>query len=303
MRGFLKLLIMKNICCTYFLLLFLFNFFYSDIKAQETMPVNETDSIAPGKSSLQVGISFSSRALSSGRDFGVSQYIVMPSINYSHKSGFYAGVYGNILSDVSPKYSLTTIALGYADSITSKWNYNIGYSRNIFNPDTAGLIKNSLSASIIFSVKHFNTSIQYAYLFGNEKAHRFTAGANGDFYKSFDKVIDEISFTPGVLFTFGTANVPFSSFSSTQFQKGTGQTWQQWKLQRLRPRMGTSTALKKTAIGLMNIDLLIPVIVTVKKFQLGLSYNYALPKKLSEENGNEVNTTGYFGVSLGYTIK
>jgi hypothetical protein len=163
-----------------FLLLLSFILISCSSFAQEAIPENINDSLVPEpeKSSLQTGVSFSSRAISSGRDFGVQQNVMVPSVFYYHKSGFHIGAEGNILSETSPKYNLTTISAGYGDSITGKWNYDIGYSRNIFNPDTAGLIQNSLDASLSFLLNHFTASLQYSYLFGDEKAHRLTAGAN-----------------------------------------------------------------------------------------------------------------------------
>jgi hypothetical protein len=284
---------------TFILLLFV----YANAGAQQTLPNDKTDSIAPEKSSLQIGISFSSQALSSGRNFGVSQYVLSPSICYYHKSGLHAGIEGNILSDAVPAYNLTTLSIGYADSITQKWNYGIGYTRNLFNPDTAGLIQNALTASINFLPKYFNASLQYSYLFGDEKAHRLVAGANAYLLKdSINKIIDYISFAPGVFCTFGTANVPFSNFTSTQFQKGTGSSWQQWRTQRSRRRNGASSTAQNLEFGLMNIDLSLPVMLSIKNFQVGFSYTYAIPQKLSEEESSDINPTSYFGISLGYTI-
>jgi hypothetical protein len=287
----------------YAYVLLLFSFFCTNAIAQKTITSNVEDTIEVEKSFVQIGVSFSSRALSSGRDFGVKQYIISPSINYNHKSGFYTSVTGNILSDASPAYNLTTIGLGYENSINKKWNYAIAYSRNIFNPDTVGLIKNNINTSLRFGVKYFNASLQYSYLFGNERAHRITTGANADFYKTCSRIIDNISFIPGVLVTFGTANIPFNTFSSSQFQKGTGVSWQQWKIQRLRSRLGTSTTSKEQTFGLMNIDLIAPITIDIKNVQIGINYNYAIPQKLSEEDVDEINPSNYFGISLGYTIK
>ena len=49
------------------------------------------------KSELYIGIARSSNAVSSGRDYGVKQYSIAPSITYYHKSGLYAGIAASIL--------------------------------------------------------------------------------------------------------------------------------------------------------------------------------------------------------------
>lgn len=303
MAGLLKKRYMKKGYYNYFFLLFLLTFVYSGSMSQEEVPENNPDTVPPVKSSIEIGVSFASQALSSGRDFGVSQYSMMPSFMYYHKSGFHTGIVGNILSNADPKYNLTTATIGYGDTINDKWDYDISYTRNFFNPDTAGLIQNSIGGSINFLSKYFNISAQYAYLFGNEKAHRVITGANAYLSKDCRKHINNINFTPGVLITFGTANIPFNTFTSTQFKSGTGLPWQQWKTQRLNRRLGTSTTAQNLQFGLMNIDWTVPVTVSIKKFQIGLSYTYAIPQKLKEETSAEISATGYFGASLIYSIK
>jgi hypothetical protein len=294
---------MKKINCNSLLLLFKIIFFCSTATAQEQINVNNGDSIPTDKSSVQLDISFSSRALSAGRDFGVNQYSLMPSISYYHKSGLHAGIAANLLSDAEPKYNLTTAAIGFSDTITAKWSYDIYYVRNFFNPDTAGLIQNSANVSISFLPEYFNSFLQYSYLFGDEKAHRIIAAGNAYLSKDCRRVIDNISFTPGAAFTFGTANVPFNTFTSAQFKTGSGLSWQQWKAQRLSRRFGLTTGKENLKFGLMNIDLSVPVSISIKNFQIGLNYTYAIPQSLSEETGSQIQSTGYFGISLGYIIK
>jgi hypothetical protein len=294
---------MKKIIRNSFLIFGLFVFVYTDTTAQEAINESSIDSIPAGKSSVQIDVSFSSKALSSGRDFGVSQYIILPSVSYLHKSGFHAGITANILGDTEPAYNITNISIGYGDTVNAKWSYGFYYARNLFNPDTAGLIQNSLSGSIVFMPSYFNASIQYAYLFGNEKAHRVIAAANTFLSKDFKKGIDNIIFTPGAAFTFGTANVPFSTFTSTQFKAGTGLAWQQWKTQRLSRRQGVNATAQTLQFGLMNIDLTFPVSISIENFQIGFNYTYAIPQQLNEESSSDIKPTGYFGISLGYTIK
>ena len=245
---------MKKTGFPYASIIILLHFVYASAGAQQVLPTdttNSTDSIATEISTLHIGVAFSSQALSSGRNFGVSQYVISPSVVYYHKSGIHAGIAGNRLSDAVPAYNLTTLSAGYANSITQSWSYGFDYARNIFNPDTAGLIQNALTASLSFLPKYVNASLQYSYLFGDEKAHRLVAGVNAHLFKdSVKRIIDNISFTPGVLVTFGTANVPFSNFTTTQFQKGKGIAWQQWRTQRSRRINGSGGTSQNLAFGL-----------------------------------------------------
>jgi hypothetical protein len=295
---------MKNSYKGILLIKILFTFNGLTVFAQRPLPENKDDSLTNSKSSLQVGASFSSKALSSGRDFGVSQYIITPFIGYYHKSGFHTAIEGNLLSDLSPKYNLTVVTMGYSGSFTSKWNYAISYSRNFFNPDTAGLIKSGWNGSVAFLPNYFNASLQYSYLSGDEKAHRLVLGANGYLSKEFsNKAISYISCSPGVFFTFGTANVPFNRFTPSQFQKGTGSSWEQWRIQRTRRRSGTNSSSESLEFGWMNTDLSLPLSINLKNLQIGVSYTYAIPQKLSEEENSEISATGYLGVSINYNIR
>jgi hypothetical protein len=254
-------------------------------------------------SNIKVGISYSSEALSSGRNFNVPQFALSPSVGYYHKSGIHAIVDGTLLGSSSPSYTLTTISIGYLSTGMSAWGYGFDYSRNIFNPDSAGLIKNVLSASGTFSRGLFSASAQYSYLFENETAHRVLLGINAVLTKdSLGHFVQSINFSPGVFFTLGTSNVPFVAFTKDQFLKGTGYTWKEWKARRQRARSRTATSSQNLQFGLMNIDLTLPFTASFKNFQVGVSYTYAIPEKLSEEVDSDIKPTGYLSLSIAYTF-
>ncbi|MFY0599018.1 MAG: hypothetical protein JXR03_05065 [Cyclobacteriaceae bacterium] len=53
--------------------------------------------------------------------------------------------------------------------------------------------------------------------------------------------------------------------------------------------------------GLMNYSFSLPIVFTIKRFNLILSYTYSIPVKLPKEEGN-FDPVGYFGASIGYRI-
>jgi len=295
-----KIHCMKNkILSKLILLTFLFIRSYFIANAQQT----DTDSsVAEKKSSLQLNIGFSSTALEAGRDAGVKQYSISPSVTYNHKSGLWVSVTGSYLSESEPQYNLTVASLGYGKNLGEQFSFGVNYSRNFFHPDSSGLLKNIFGAGLSFSKNWFSAGTNYAYLSGEETGHSLVLNTSGYWGKETSTFIDAVSVAPGAAITFGTANISLRRFGSTLFEKGYGVRWQDWISQSNRPRQG-STATSSYEFGLMNIDLIVPVSFYIGNFSTTLSYSYAIPMELAEEQNSELKAQGYFGIKLGYVIQ
>lgn len=261
-------------------------------------------------SSLKAAISYSGNAATDGRDYGVQQFAISPSLYYYHKSGLFAGVAGRFLGDADPAYVSTSIDIGYMGNFSKKFSYTISLGKNFINPDTAGILSNSLSAGVDYTSKWFGAGIDYVYSFGDEKAYSLYPVVSGTFEKSISgHFLNTISFSPSVGAVFGTANLPFTTTPTTVFQKGTGQSWSQLKQTILSRRTGrgTSTTTTETTsydytFGLMNTALTVPVFFIMKKTSLGISYTYNIPRKLSEEEDLDISPSGYVMVSFSVTF-
>ena len=256
-------------------------------------------------SGFSISLSYSSKVLSAGRDYGVRQYGFNPSVIYTHKSGLYAGLHGMWLSETSPSWAATALEAGFGHDIGSSFTYNLAYAHTFFNPDSNGLLSNSLSAALSFSRKWATADLSYSLLFGEETGHELTAAAGAYFERPTSGWIDLVSSSPSITAIVGTANLPFTRLPRSQYVKGTGQTWEQYKAllaaRRAARRNAASTA--DNELHLMGWDIALPLAFHCKSFLAELSYHYSIPVRLPDEDAATIVSQGYWGVSLVYTIK
>lgn len=307
--GFLLNILMKKYLHPLLLIASLFLMPISFVAAQEATIHNRdtttlTDSInLPASSFLKVMVNYVSHALSAGRDYGIDQYGINAAVEYNNKKGWYTGCSGSLLSANDPAYSVTTLYAGFVKGIGKYGWYDVSYSHSFFNPDSNKLLNNSLGASISVAKKWFTAGGKYNFLFGEEKGHELIVSSGLYFEKETGSFIDAITCNPGISAVFGTSNITFKRFTLEQFQKGTGETWQQYNA-RIASRRSTSNSSTSSnnEFGLMNWDIAVPVSFTIKNCRLTLSYNYAIPIALPNE-ATTMDAKGFFGVMISYVIK
>ncbi|MBC8110581.1 MAG: hypothetical protein H7Y04_05925 [Verrucomicrobia bacterium] len=183
-------------------------------------------------SDLVLRFDYSSKTLTAGRDFGVQQYALSPSLTYFHKSGLALGVTGNWYSESDPKYSMTDLSISYTNAFgfAQSWLYSISYDRFLFNPDSEGLLKNVAGLYTNYDFGFFNIGLSYSLLFsGEETAHRINPAIAGYFVIKEAGFIDKITFAPSISATIATSNIPFSRLPDGTFTKGQGITYSEFQ--------------------------------------------------------------------------
>ena len=253
------------------------------------------------KSFIEIGFIYQNQAVETGRTFNVSQFSIIPSLSYSHKSGFHLSVAGNWLSESEPNYMLTIISAEYRKKAGKNFTLSGSYARNIFNTDSLGLITNIFTASTSYKHKWFTSGISYSYLSGNETGHMLSLSLDGYWEKEYSRTIDAISLNPAITLTAGTATVPLSTFGKNIFEQGYRTTWSQRR--RLMNPRSTSAQSTGYQFGLMNIDFSVPVQIYKGKFTFTSSANYSFPFKLQEEEGSTVEPLFYFTAGILFTIQ
>jgi hypothetical protein len=286
-------------------------------------------------SELILRVDYFSKTLSAGRDFGVEQYSLAPSLTYYHKSGFFGGITGNIYSQSDPPYSLTDFQLGYSNvfKFNENWSYSLSYDRYLFNPDSDGLLKNNAGLFSSYDFGAFNTSLSYSLVFSSqETGHRLNPAVGGYFVIRKVGFIDKITFSPGVSATFGTSNVPFVQLGKKTYALGQDYAYDPVELaaakeitalklgadfrkaRRKDPTLTASQFLKnsnlpvptvedKPVFGLMSWNFSVPVRFKIKHFSLGITYNYVIPVQLSNESYDSLPNQSYFSANMSYTFR
>ena len=150
---------------------------------------------------LTARVRYTNKALFAGRDFGVNQSLLMPSVSYLHKSGFYADFTGYVYSQSSPRYQFSNVSAGYMGVLGTKWVYSAEYGRSISStPEVPNVLANSLSLQGSFTHKKLVVSLNYSYYFDNSQTSHLLVPSIG-FNFSTPKIgfIDKINVNFSIL--------------------------------------------------------------------------------------------------------
>lgn len=162
---------------------------------------------------LTARVRYTNKALFAGRDFGVNQSMLMPSVSYLHKSGLYADFTGYAYSQSSPKYQFSNVSVGYMGFLGTRFLYSAEYGRSISSTqEVPNVLANSLALQGSFTHKKLVASFNYSFYFDNSQSSHLLIPSVG-LNLSTKKVgfIDKISFMPSINAVFGNS----SSFQNT----------------------------------------------------------------------------------------
>ena len=272
------------------------------------------------------------KTLYAGRDQGVDQYSLNPSINYYHKSGFFAGISGSWYSKTFPNYNFTDLTVGYGNFIgkQTKLFINFNYDHLFFNPQGSGKLTNMPGAFINYDLGLVNFGLNYSYLFGDgETGNKISPNIGSYLAIKHIGFIDKITFMPYVSATIGSGNLQFSVFNKNVFNTGGDKTFYGVDILKLFNEQDNEQYqeflntklhgnLKKEAIkylnkykiqlnipeefGLLSWNLSLPVKVTIKQFKIGITYNFVIPVQLPYQDYNLYNQS-YFSTNLSYILE
>ncbi|MFY0626677.1 MAG: hypothetical protein JXR07_10290 [Reichenbachiella sp.] len=302
---------------------------------------NESDSLSlmalidnlvnmePDYSELQLRIGYSSRVTSAGRDFGIDQQGITPGISYYHKSGFFTDISGFWNSEFDPKYNLSVLTLGYLGRIKKKTTYSISYDHSFYSDkDSTQTLTNSFSGALTHYFKYFYSGVDYSYSFGTETASRLIWNVTGNIKTKGFGPFTRISFLPSVAILFGNENITTQYINPTNVERFENMSRRQlYQFSQsnnipLRTLDRTQQALINGNITdeelaqlstyftttnnyetfeLLNYYFTLPIVFNTKKLSIYISYNYNIPRNLSDDVTYEPN--GYFGFAIAYNIK
>ena len=266
-------------------------------------------------SSLLFRVGYTSDIMYAGRDFGVRQYGFSGGLSYYHKTGIFGDVTSYWNSDVEPHVSPTTITLGYMGSITPKWGFVASYDHYFYSnknyEEVIYPLTNSLTASTYYDLKHFSFGIDYAFMFGQETAHRLRPNIYGIIRFKNLGFIDEIDLFPSASMLLGNQTIYYldENYSQVQsmIQKHGYNNFNAFRNN--HPRLAryiisnniTYDEHTANAFGIMNYSLSLPVMVRINYFTISAGYYVNFPVALPGEN-IDFSPNNYFITALLYTI-
>jgi len=287
--------------------------------AQPGQPASSTVSLASRE--LTVRVNYTSRAVFSGRDFGVNEWMSTPSITYYAKSGFYADITGYYFSQSLPHYELTAVSAGYLGIVSSVVAVSGELSRSFLSQSgQQNLLPYSSNLSVNYTVSPvLSANADYYLMFGNVTAHRLRLSLSAyASHKVQSSVLGlkRISCIPAFTAILGTETSALSVYqpgtptATTPGTITTPLTAAERRLQRLQQRIqakrtgAITPAVTPTVekFGLMALDLAVPIRATFTGFRLGLTNHLVKPVKIYADEDISTNPIYYADISLTWVI-
>lgn len=279
-------------------------------------------------------LSYNSNVSSAGRNYGIDQHGFSPGISYYHKSGLFGDVSGFWNSDSDPKYSLTTLSLGYLKTLNKNWTIGADYERWFVNESTT-TFENNLGVNSNYSFGPIDLGVDYSFLFGEETGSRLIGNLSttlklGTGLLGFTRV----SLTPTLSVIYGHDIV--TTFTTTDNRNvirllqlvalepeerdlvllamvANGNLTQQQAI-RLRNRINNLSPAQEQRLlenafipsdnkefGLLNYSFSLPITLSSKRSFLMFSYSYSVPISLPGETAT-FDPIGFFSVSYNYRL-
>ena len=232
---------------------------------------------------LYTNLSFNSNTFFSGRESGIDQFNIVPQLSYYSSSGFNLSVSGLFYETFTPNWDFTNVYAGYYHAIGDKklFHYNVGYTRYFYS-DGWDTFTNSLDLSIGLrnKKKTIGTKIAASYLFGTDQSFQIASRtyANAIITRNKDFVL---KFRPQIGFLIAQQTIALEQLNTQGNQT-------------------TTEYIYNDIFDLLNTQLNLPIVLATKSWDIELGYNINIPSPVETESN--LNTTGFFNISIGYLI-
>ncbi len=230
---------------------------------------------------LYTSVSYNSNTFFSGRDVGTNQFNMLPQISYYHSSGFNASISGIYYENYDPSWDFTSISLGYFNTIGDQKNviYNIGYTKYFYTDDFDDFT-NSLDFSLGIRNKKrtLGSTVSTSYIFGTDESYQIVSNSFTSLTLKRSSNL-AVRFRPNISFIISRQSFFFTKNLRT-------------------PNGFQSINFTQNVFDLLNTQISLPISITKNSWDFELGYNLNLPNAVAGET--DLNTTGFFNLSIGY---
>ena len=228
---------------------------------------------------LYYTLSYSDKAYFAGRDFGVDQYGISPSLSYMISNNFFVSLGSTYYSELDPQWDLISLSTGFSKSLGKEEKLSLTgiFSRSFFLSNTSDLNPNRISTSISFTEKNLKIRGSGGYLFGGSST--FYASANTEYkIKLIEGQKLNLDFCPEVSFLFSkqtiSEEISFSSFNSI--------------------------VNETDVFDLINTQFSFPFEVDYGNWDFQLIYSINAPKSIGNET--DISQNGFLSFAIGYLV-
>jgi hypothetical protein len=289
-------------------------------------------------SSLNVRLGYVSNIVSAGRSFGFEKYGLTPGITFYHHSGLFGGFTGYWNSEDEPHYYMTNLSVGYLYQKLKSWTFVVNHDFYLYNDSLPKhSFDKSAQASVYYQYKKVNINLDYAYLYGEETAHRITLSPNARIKMKTHGLIQSITLLPGASFMWGNSNVYYLRQPRTALNDLYGivkandfpklnlrnyvklvyyleqnrmflarnllhqRDYTDAQITKLMDAYYAGQVHGQNTFGFMNYNFSIPIILRTGPFSLTLNYTYNIPVSLPGESYH-YDANGFFSATLSYNV-
>lgn len=227
---------------------------------------------------LYATVLYNDKVLFSGRDFGVEQYSIFPSISYIDANNFFLNLGSGYYSGIEPNWDFITLSGGYSNFINKKKTLmgTLAYSYSSYSEDVANLNNQRLSAGLSLRHKALRNSATVGYLFGGESSFFIS---NNTYYS-----IELLN----------------SKRLDISIQPRLGLFWGSQTTSEL-VRTGFNFSIVETDVfQRLNTELSIPIEFDFGDWDFELDYTLSMPNPLPGET--DLEHSGFLSFSVGYLI-
>jgi hypothetical protein len=250
----------------------------------------ELFSLLHGKEKIQfiyARTNFENKSFFAGRDIGINQSNTTAQVYYFHSIGIYAGIAGVSYSRFDPKIYTTLLSAGYSGKLTKSEDYRFraSFDKYFFrqNDSLQNNYSNSINLGATIDKEIAGSRFDFSILTGKETGFQFSWDFYGDIKIADPGTSGSIKFEPEFSLYFGSEEVIYFEIG-----KVTG------GLPGLRKPVSKLT----NKFGLLNREIILPVVFDYKNFDFELGYNINFPKTFQPRT--KLPTKSYFNFSVGY---
>jgi len=235
-----------------------------------------------------------------GREYGNHAFSLLPSLTYSHPSGFYGTLSGYYFhASEPPHYAFTDLELGYTNDITTHWAYSLSYDRVFFSPpltSTDKLLPNGLEAYTSYDLGPLQAAVDYNFFFGSISAQTINLALRDKLRKAglLGLELEQVSLLPGAEVVWGSP-LALARYGGTYSPASATTT-------SVRGRRKTTQAAAGQLVRLLGYELTLPLEIDSGVEAYTLTGHYVVPRRTPDDVAAPLPTDAYLSLQTDFTF-
>jgi hypothetical protein len=231
-----------------------------------------------------------------GREYGDHAFSLLPSLTYSHPSGFYGTLSGYYFhASEPPRYAFTDLELGYTNDITEHWAYSLSYDRVFFSPpltSTDKLLPNGLEAYTSYDLGPLQVAVDYNFFFGKSSAQTINLALRGKLRKTGLLGLDAISLLPGAEVVWGSP-LALARYGGIYTATTTAS---------VRGRRKTTQTIAGQTVRLLGYEFTLPLKIDTDPVAYTLTEHYVIPHRTPDDTPTPLPVGAYLSLQIDLTF-